>query len=322
MYHRLAWLSLVTAIVLVAGCGVTPAGTSSGTPGSAASPSATAAATALPTVDPSQVPASCGTGTAPVARAGDLLIFQFDTLDGWQTTPAGFGGLAYPRTKLPDSTPLKPLQIQFDTSTFTSTLPQDPPTNPSMQEHTGGYTLGVCNASTSHVHVIQSVAVRIVSVVPYTGPVNQWLFCDAPYDASSKHTGIGGCGGAYWAGEYLHATFAANAGVGATVTAAQASSGHDDGLDGSYSQFGPLPVSLGPGQAIPINVGMTVPTVAGTYTFALGLTVDGAAPVFVSAPPTLFAPARNWTGEACKAPAMQSQIPAASSPTYYICPSA
>jgi hypothetical protein len=259
-------------------------------------------------------------GAAPVARAGDLLIFQLDTLPGWQTSPVGFGGLAYPRTKLPEGTPLKPLQIPFDTTTFTSTLPQDPPTNPSMQEHAGGYTLGVCNASTSQTHMIRSVTVRIETVAAYPGAVNQWYFCDAPYDASSKRTGVGGCGGAYWAGEYLHATFAANAGAGAVVTAAQVSSGRDDGLDGTYSQFGPLPVSLPPGQAIPINVGLTVPTAAGTYTFGFGLTIDGAAPVFVSAPPTLFAPARDWTGDACKAPAMQSQIPSASSPTYYICP--
>jgi hypothetical protein len=155
-------------------------------------------------------------------------------------------------------------------------------------------------------------------MTPYIGALSQWDFCESAFDASSHHVTGGGCGGGYWAGEYLHASFAANATTGATVATTQVSSGRDDGLDGY--PFGPLPVALKPGDTLPINVGMTVPTTPDTYAFSFQIVADGAT-IIASAPPTLLAPvAHEWTGQACTSPSMQSQIPAASTPTYYICP--
>ncbi|HET9110568.1 MAG TPA: hypothetical protein VFN78_07075 [Ktedonobacterales bacterium] len=69
---------------------------------------------------------------------------------------------------------------------------------------------------------------------------------------------------------------------------------------------------------------LTVPTTPGTYTFAFGLAVDSAAPVYFSASaPTLYAPiTTHWSGQNCTTPAMKAQIPAATQPTYYMCPPA
>ena len=72
-------------------------------------------------------------------------------------------------------------------------------------------------------------------------------------------------------------------------------------------------------------MGIVPPTAAGYYTFAFGLAIDGATPAFaVVAPATLLAPvAHEWTGDACLAPEMQTQIPPATNPpTFYLCPAA
>ncbi len=207
-------------------------------------------------------------------------------------------------------------------------VPADPLANPNMQEGLGdfgGYEIDVCNASATRAHTIQGVTARIDGVAPYSGSLQEWKgSCDGvPYDASHTNLMAGCGGGPYSACEYLHTTFPTTAGVGASVIATQTRSGRDDDGDGRCPQFGPLPISLAAGAAMSINIGLTVPIAPGTYTVAFGVTADAAAPAFVSATPALFATAAHeWTGVACAAPAMQSQIPAASSPTYYICPQA
>jgi hypothetical protein len=313
----LAFVSLAFVSLALSSCGVTTrTGLGSPTDTPSPSPSQTQAA-AIPRPTSTQVAlrAPCDP-SIPGLRSGDLLIYS--TYAGWQTYPAAFAGLAYPHMHIPDGTPLTPLQIQYAGSTSGTALSPDPPTNPVMREHAGGYAFAICNLSPTQSHNVQSVSVQIHSMTPYTGTLSQWDFCESAFDTSSHHVTGGGCGGAYWAGEYLHASFAANATTGATVATTQVSSGRDDGLDGY--PFGPLPVALKPGDTLPINVGMTVPTMPGTYAFTFQIVVDSIT-IPASAPATLFAPvAHEWTGQACTSPSIQSQIPAASTPTYYICP--
>jgi hypothetical protein len=252
-----------------------------------------------------------------VRRAGDVLI-----------GPLHLAGLALPAAKLPDVTPLKPLAIQLRGPTGATiggapgaaTLSTDPPTNPTMDEHTGGYEIDLCNASPTQAHTLMSVSARIDGFVAYTGQLSQWNPCSGAY---SRAGSVGGCGGAYFAAEYLRAVFDATAGPGSVIQAGQVASGRDDGAGQPYAGVSPLPLRLAPHQSYPIDVGMTVPTAPGGYSFAFGLALDGAAPVSVSAPqPVLFAPvAHTWTAQACQQPAMQAQIPATTDPpAYYICP--
>lgn len=151
------------------------------------------------------------------------------------------------------------------------------------------------------------------------GKLDAWTFCDGSYNAATKQAGQAGCG--FCANETLKATFhTTTAGADASVT----SVGSDKDFVGGCGPvvFGALPVSLKPHQAIFVNIDVALPSTPATYTFAFGVVQDSAAPSYLPASrPTLLAPiTHKWTGNACTLPTMQSQIPPASSPTYYICP--
>jgi hypothetical protein len=306
--RRVSWAAVAAVLVglLLVGCGTSTRASTAGRSTSTPPPSPTP----LPTVDPAQVAHACHDQVhpaplpAPAALVGGLYV-------GIQ---ASLSNLTYPKVHLPDGTPQKPLLVPYPPQ-----LPSDAPTNPNLSERTaGGYVLVVCNGSTQP-HQIQGVVVRLDSVTPYSGLLNEWSFCAAPYTRSGPpNGGGGGCGGGPAEDEYMHAAFAPSAPVGTVVTTTQTPVLRSD-------RYGPLPWTLPPGQTILIDVGIVPPSAPGFYTFAFGLAIDGVSPIFAPvAPATLLAPvAHEWTGEACKAPAMQSQIPPATNPpTYYLCPAA
>lgn len=300
------WASLLALILAVAGCG---ASATARTP--AASPTATSTATSVPTANPTQLATagpcapSSAADTAPRYAIGDLII----------TVPS-LASMAYPGAQIPEGTAPKPQPLD-------SLLPQGAfagtPTNPNLAENGGGYALIVCNASTTQSHVLQSLDVRISELKPYTGQLNEWKSCSGSY---ARPNGVieAGCGGYFGANEYLHATFPNGAVSGTAVTAHQTGTASASG-----NNVPPLPFTLTPSRSISLEVGLTISssTSPGLYTFAFGIVADGAAPTFVpAASPVLLAPvAKTWSGSACEAPAMQSQIPPATNPpTYYICP--
>jgi hypothetical protein len=239
------------------------------------------------------------------------------------------GNLAYPLAKLPDNAAQQPMVVtRSNQGGWIPNFDRAHPTNPNLQEGGGGYLLSVCNMS-SVSHTLGKVDVRLDSIAPYTAQLNEWNTCQQPY-ARPDGVGDGACGGGDPQNEYLHAPFTSTAPAGTVVTATQTTTGGDSNL--SQKNYGPLPATLKPGEAMTIEVGMGSTaygyqafSAAGTYTFAFGLRVDGQAPVFaVSSPPTLLAaPAHEWSGEGCTRPAMQALIPPATNPpTPYICPEA
>src|SRR5260221_5540641 len=257
------------------------------------------APTPLPTVDPTQLPPACR-DLAPAGRVGGLFA-------GAQ---ARLGNLSYPRVHLPASTPLKPLQVP----SVNPQLPSDAPTNPELGPLGGGYVVALCNGS-AQTHRIDSVAVRLDRVTPYAGQLNEWVFCAAPYTRSLP-TGGGGAGGGPGQDEYVQGAFAPDALPGTVAETTQTPGIPSD-------RYGKLPWALPPGETILIDVRIVPPTAPGDYTFAFGRAIDGATPVFAAVTPaTLLAPvAHEWTGDACLAPEMQSQIPLATKPpTLYLCP--
>jgi hypothetical protein len=223
---------------------------------------------------------------------------------------ARLGNLSYPRVHLPEGTPLKPLQVPGPG--MNPRLPSDAPTNPELSLLGGGYVVALCNGS-AQTHRIDSVAVRLDRVTPYTGQLNEWVFCALAYTRSFP-TGGGGCGGGPGQDEYVQGAFAPTAPPGTVIETTQTPGVPSD-------RYGTLP----PGETILIDVGIVPPTAAGYYTVSFGLAIDGATPAFAAVTPaTLLAPvAHEWTGEACLAPEMQSQIPPATNPpTFYLCPAA
>lgn len=297
---------IMALCALLGACGATSSG---GTLGSTmlATPTATSQPTPTtappiatpPTSGPCAAFASHPSNGGPFVQIGDLIV-----------TSPGLG-IDYPAKMLPDGTPLKPLQLasQDQGQDFTTS----PPTNPSMRDGGGGYAIAMCNTSPSQSHTINSVTVSIAAFTAYTSQLSSWQYCDGNY--SRAHGPFsGGCGGGMAFDEALHATFAANATTGASVTATQVSTG--PGVQ-------PLPVTLAPGKTLTIVIGLTVPTAPGQYAFAFSLAQDAAAPALVgSAQPALFAPiAHKWTGPACTTSTMLAQIPTATDPvTYWICP--
>ena len=292
---------LIGLLLALAGCGTSVTASRTSSPSASPPPGSPLAPTPLPTVDPAQLPPACR-DIAPAVRVGGLFA-------GAQ---AHLGNISYPHVHLPEGTPLKPLQVP----SVNPQLSSDAPTNPDLRAWGGGYVVALCNGS-AQPHTIHAVAVQLESVTPYTGQLNEWVFCAAPYTRSFR-TGGGGCGGGPGQDEYVHGAFAPTALPGTVIETTQTPGIPSD-------RYGTLPWTLPPGATILIDVGIVPPTAAGYYTFAFGLAIDGAMPVFAAvAPATLLAPvAHEWTGEACLAPEMQSQIPPATNPpTFYLCPAA
>jgi hypothetical protein len=310
---RWNWVGVMLAGILLVGCGSATAGQSSPSASHPAvpppTPTATTAPTPLPTADPAQAAAVCGWNqgmSRGAVHVGDLFISHISF------------GLAYPAVGLPAGTPLKPLQVDTAISNNTwapgSLSPQPAMVNPALNEQLGSFDVSVCNGSQTQSHVVQGTSIRIDTLASYSGQLSAWKSCDAAY-SRQQTAGGGGCGGGYAGDEYLHATFSDGATAG-SVVAAQPSQGTSPAI------HGPLPVTLAYGKTVELATGLTLPSAPAMYTFSVGIDMDGAPIWFPISESMLFAPvAHEWSGEACSAPAMQSQIPAATNPpSYYICP--
>jgi hypothetical protein len=311
------YTAIVSVAVMLAGCSISsPTSTATTTP----SPHS---ATAIPAE-------ACGVAPATTSVGGITVAPQ-----------ASLDGLAYPTARLPDSIAPQPLIVAVgDLPPRGTTQPKytpdlTHPTNPLvMQDTGGGYVLSLQNSSTA-AHTVRGVDTCLDSMTPASGQLNEWQPCDAPYSRSGP-SGPGGCGGHTQQDVFLHAPFTASPTVGTRVAAMETRA--DDSFYTTHYQ--PLPTTLQPGERLTIEIGIGPTTTcqvatdtgfptsgclfktAGTYTFAFGVLVDAGAPVFaVRSPPTLLAPATEWTGLACTKPGMQALIPPATTPsTNYICP--
>lgn len=306
--RRILAVAMMALAALAAGCGTNA-------PPALVGPTATTVPSDVPTVDPTAAKA-CGIQlqkAGPYVRVGDLVVGR-----------ATLGALSYPSVMLPDGTPLdKPMQVPTAVSnnvwSVAGPLASLPPANPALEGNGAGYEFSVCNASATAPHVIRALAARILEVTPYTGQLEVWKACDSAYSRQQPGGG-GGCGGMGFYDETMKVSFPSGAGVGATATAKQLSSGV---ADGGPSQAGPLPYSLPPLKTITFDVQLAPLTTPGTYLFAFGLTVDGGQPTYVpSLQAAIHAPAAHaFTGAACQRASMASQIPPATNPpSYYICP--
>ena len=310
MRVRMIVLSIVIAVLVLAGCGATsPSATKTATP-----KPATPSATPIPTVSEADFTAACKHADNtrafnPIYRLGDLLI------------RAGYVGIA--SRKLADDTALKPLLLPDpnDQTAMEERFPVQPMVNPVSG---GGFSFTVCNASPTQSHEIEGVTVRINQFTSYAGRLQTWDICDGYYTRSDPHGVVGGgCGFGFQTDEVVQAAFAANASAGAETTAAWVSASDVPTDSSRTTPYGPLPASIPPGQSLVVFVQSTLPTATGTYAFAIAPKIDQALLPFtpIGVPALFSASPQKWTGEACKATAMQSRIPAATTPpSYYICP--
>lgn len=316
--RKLIALVSVSLALLLSACGSTTATTSTPTAtratNAAFTPTSVGSTATQPSAPPSSTSANCaqntsGSGSSAQAyiKLGDLLVSK--------ATVSSMSGAS---DEIPQGTAAKPLQLQGAQLNTTGSSWVNP-----RLIGSGGFIFSVCNASASATHTLNAVTVGIATFMPLSGPLAAWNLCqDGSYDAQAQAARTYGCGGGASVNETLQATFPASAGVGATATAKQV--GTDVTGPGQPNPFPPLPLVMKPGEGVLVAVGVTQPTAPGSYVFALGLRIDGRpATVFANSAPLLFAPVtQEWNGQNCEAAAMKSQIPAASQPTYYICPPA
>lgn len=310
------WVGVLALGALLAGCG--QAGTGDSTQAQQVAAAATAtplpSATATPLPTTTVAPAICGKAfpsTAALTPAGGLVVTQY----------SGLGNLAYPEAQIPSSQPTAPMlePTNFGRSYWVANTAAV--VDPNLHEGGGGYVLAICNPS-SQTHTASAVQVSLAKMTPFTDQLSAWEPCNGSYSPWYK-SASGGCGGADLENEYLHAAFAAGAAVGASVTATQTGSNRSD--MSNEVNFGPLPVTLKPGQAMTIEVGVTQPSAPGYYTYSFALTVDGASTGTVAySLMSLQAPVVHaWNGKACQTSAMQALIaqePTPTANTRYICP--
>lgn len=317
----LIWTLL--GMLALGGCGSVSASTAARTPTAAQTPTSTA--TPTPTATSTPAADACGVSSS-VTTVGGLTI----------SPQAQVGDLSYPTAQLPNGAAQQPLVIAVGAGQPKYRPNPAQPTNPLvMTDIGGGYVISIRNSAAAS-HAVRRMSVCLDSLTPSTSQLNEWQPCAGSYSRGHSAGIGGGCGGVTMQNEYMHAPFTANPTVGTVVTASRVAAPSD-----FYStDDGPLPVTLHPGQTMTIEIGLgpinTCPPSSatgfptggclfhtpGTYVFAFGLAVDDAAPVFAAlSPPTLLAPAKEWTGEACTTSAMQALIPPATNPpTYYICP--
>jgi hypothetical protein len=295
MRRTLALLTIgLLASSFLVGCDTTSAGRSA-TP--TATPSSTPARLLTATADQFHAACPSGQGFGDIYQSGDSYI------------AVSLIGLAYPAAKLPNGVPLDPFKLPSDAGDLHG-LPQSPEVNPEL-EHTG-IMVEYCNGAKSASHRVEGVSVRIGRFTPYTGTLDSWQFCDGFY-TNGKVNG-GGCGGHFFADEYLHATFNSTAGAGATSNADFIKAPDDSTLP-------PLPVNLSSGQSALLEVALTAPTAPGTYGFSFSVGVDGAHLPYAALSDDLLldSATRKWSGQACTVAAMQDELFGVSTGSY-ICP--
>ena len=311
------YIGLVGVCALLTAC-ASGAGASTGSPGApTATTPPTANILALNAFDTSpQVASVCrvvlGGGGAPqiVYKLSDSLYVE------------AVYGLPYASYRLPVDLPVAPwpLPARVAATSSTAQLGGEPNLNPGIGQGSG-ILLTVCNSGAQPL-TLSGAQVIVADFSPATGSVDAWNGCEGAFVRPQGLFG-GGCGGAIIADETMNANFAASAGKGATATATQVGANGQNG-------YGPLPVTLKPSSSISLLISLTRPDALGTYEFAVNVTTSVSGGASVMSPyaplgPQLFAlVAHKFTGQACTASAMQSQIPTAATnpPTYYICPEA
>lgn len=281
----------------LAGCGA------SSTPreGAVATPPPTI--TALPTV--TAMPTSTTRPTATTGgKSGCTGDFygqpQPTTAVGALSVTTPIPALQYPYSEVPASaSSTKPYQVANGAQ-------PNPPVNPSLGT---GYVVVLCN-ETSTAHTLTSLTVNIASFSATSGMVREWSVCNGgEYDASSKQVIVGGCGGGLAVDDYLTATLPSDS-TGASGSAF------------ARSGYANLPIQIAPGHAFSLTVGVSGLTSQGMYSLKIGVAADHGTPVMLapgSGGSFLIASAVQWTGKNCQTPAMQSQMPPASQPTFYVC---
>ena len=303
MRARAMFSGVFVVILALAGCSATTT-----------SPAATRTPTATPIASATieDFTAACKRAgvkwsSAAFYRIGDLILSESNFY--------GIGG-----RKMPDNTVLKPLQVPDpnDTAGLNAQFPPQPRVNPIEM----GFAFAFCNASKTQAHEIDGLMARISQFTPYSGKVQMWTECDGYYTRSDPHGVVGGgCGYGISADETLNVAYPANAATGMVMSATWVSSAAP--TDFSRTEpFGALPVMLPAGQSMVVLVS-GAPVKTGLYTLDAALVVDHTRLPYLPAGPTaLFtATPQKWTAAACLTPAMQSQIPAATTPpSYYICP--
>jgi hypothetical protein len=314
------FIGIFLVFSVLAGCGTstaihsTPINTPTSTP------------TAIPTVDPAFVSKACGSDFAKAGSFGQVgdLIF----------TQAKLDFLSYPGIKLPDDIPTdRPYQVAATPNQMATAGPNDIASNPSLGSGASGYSFMICNSSSTHSHLLQSLEIKIATFVSDTSSVpNVTGGCTMLFSSKGRQGSDSGCGGSTGgSSESFKAIWPATVSTGTTSTTVVQidNEKNSPASDPSYNPsdptilYGNFPVTLQGGKIIKIYVGMDYPSQAGTYTFAVGIGIDNAPihypePAINTKPVFLAKKVHVWGSEACTK--YSNQIPSDGPEKFYVCP--
>ena len=217
--------------------------------------------------------------------------------------------LAYPSVLLPNTTAGAPYKLPADTATLNGL-----PVNPMVTEPGGGYGFIICNTSQTASHTIQDVVVSIAQFTGYTGRLRPGSSATAFTSAPREQL--------WWLWWRLPRRRVGPCHVCPRCDDRGERHGAPIHHNRRTRHPGAAAADLaGPGQQLIINVGLTPPAAAGTYSFGFSLVFDDGQPQLISTmAPTLFdSAAAKWTAQACTDASMLSQIPASDTSGKYVC---
>lgn len=288
-------VTLLALVVWLVGCGsLTTQHTAAGsTPTVAPWPTSTP----KPTTPPVPYGVACSDllqGAVIAAHSGDLTYTKI------QASPFS------QHRQLPSTLPLAPMSVQL--------VMQHPDLAQAPAVNVDSFVFSVCNSSTTKSHVLRRISLKLSGAEQATDVINVADPCWTVYSRANGLTQAG-CGGGIQA-VAISGAFATDATVGTVVQTTDA----DVNAAGAAWE----PVTLAPGYGVTFLIKLKAPLAPATYTYALGVGVDGAAisyPDGYSVRMLTTATPRIWNGDACLGPAMQALIPpAATPPITYICP--
>lgn len=284
----LTLLSLALAAAL-AGCAM---GTASQRP----TPTATSAPTSIATT-PQESPTAQASAQACKPEAGSIAVGDLA-----MSSPSVFYGFNADYM-LPDGLPTQPLAVTIQNN---GTYVQGVPLQSRTVVQESSFVVTLCNTSAMRTYHVTSFGSKLTSLTPYTGSLNALNACAFLY---GRPNGFGGeCASGFEPDAEPAFTFPAGVAPPLAVTQTPAA-----------------PLALAPDQSLSVSFDAHLSASQVIADFQLGFGIDGSAvtyPAALRTQPVVIAPiARRWSGDYCRAPQVQAQIPATiPAQTYYVCP--
>jgi hypothetical protein len=190
------------------------------------------------------------------------------------------------------------------------------------------FTIQICNLSSDHSYRLDALGMKVGTLTSYTGTtVNIQPLCWPAFSSKTRLAG-GGCGYARgYSEERFRVTWPNNVEQGTEAKEVkQVEADTDETADPNGDHYGTFPTNLPVKKVIKVTMEVTRPIHEGTFTFQIGIKVDGKSMIYtknVAGPALWVSPSsvHEWTGAACEDNSFFSkQIPTTGIEEWFLCP--